>query len=84
MAYKQLAVALSVIVAASPLSATTKEPTSTTGAPTGTAQTIYCLRVEPVTGTRLDTIQCWTRDEWAALEVDLDKAWAQDGVKVIG
>ena len=54
------------------------------GAPAGTPSTRYCLRVEPVTGSRIETIQCNTREEWAQLEVDVDKEWAENGVRVIG
>jgi len=83
MAHKELVVALSMIVAASPLSATNREPIPET-APAGTEETRYCLRVEPVIGSRLETVRCWTREEWAAQEVDVDKEWAKEGVKVIG
>ena len=83
MAHKKLVVALSMIVAASPLSAATPEPAPTTGAPTASADARYCLRVEAVTGTRLETVQCWTREEWAEFEVDVDKDWAKEGVRII-
>ena len=53
-------------------------------APSGTAETKYCLRVDPETGSRIETIQCRTRDEWAALDVDVDREWAENGVRVIG
>ena len=82
MAHKELVVALSMIVAASPVSATRPEPTPT-AAPAGTAETRYCLRVEPVIGSRIETIQCWTREEWAAKEVDVDKEWPKEGVAII-
>lgn len=83
MAYKELVVALSMVVAASPLLATSREPIQKT-APAGTAETRYCLRVEAVIGSRLETVRCWTREEWAAMEIDVDKEWAKEGVKVIG
>ena len=38
-------------------------------APAGTATTRYCLRVDPITGSRIETIQCRTRDDWAALDL---------------
>jgi hypothetical protein len=93
MAFKILAVALGMIVAASPLSATTPEPTPRTLPPTEAPGTQYCLRVGPYTGTRLDSVQCWTRQEWAeqcAYEdwpwedqcVDVDKEWARNGVRI--
>ena len=43
----------------------------------------YCLRMEPVTGSRIETIRCETRDEWAQLEVDVDQEWAANGVRVL-
>ena len=54
------------------------------GAPTAAPDARYCLRVEAVTGTRLETVQCWTRDEWAEMEVDVDEEWAEEGVRIIG
>ena len=84
MARKELIVALSLIVAASPVSATQPDPIPTAVAPAGTPDTKYCLRVEPVTGSRIETVQCWTRDEWAEVDVDVDKEWAREGVEVIG
>lgn len=53
------------------------------GAPAGDPNTRYCLRVDPPTGSRMETIQCMTRDEWAQLDVDVDREWAENGVKVI-
>jgi hypothetical protein len=83
MAHKGLAVALGLIAAASPVSATAQEPESTAVAPAGTPETRYCLRVDPITGSRIETIQCRTREDWASLEVDVDQEWADNGVRVI-
>ena len=83
MARRQLIVALSLTLAASAAAAST-EPPITTPAPAGTSETRYCLRVEPEIGSRLETVECWTREEWAAQEVDVDKEWAKEGVKVVG
>ena len=58
-------------------------PIPATPAPPGTAATRYCLRVEPLIGSRIETIQCKTREEWARLEIDVDQEWAENGVKVI-
>ena len=55
----------------------------TAGAPTGTPDTRYCLRVDPPTGSRIETIQCMTREEWANLDVDVDQEWAANGVRVL-
>jgi hypothetical protein len=83
MAYKELAIALGMIVAAPPLSATQPEPTPEAMAPTAPPEARYCLRVDPITGTRIESIECRTREEWAQLEVDVDKEWADNGVKII-
>ena len=55
----------------------------TAGAPPGDPGTRYCLRVDPPTGSRIETIQCRTRDEWAELDVNVDQEWADNGVRVI-
>ena len=81
MAHKEWILALSMIAAASPLSATQPEP-APTAAPAGGPDTRYCMRVEPATGSRIETIQCWTRQEWAEQGVDVDKDWAEEGVTV--
>ena len=81
MAHKQLAVALSVFIAASPVSAGTFEPP--VPAPPGGPMTLYCMRVT-VTGNIAEPVQCWTRDEWADQGVDVDKEWAKNGVRTLG
>lgn len=83
MAYKELALALSMVVATSSVSATQPEPTRDAGAPPASADARYCLRVDPITGSKMETIRCETRDGWAQLGVDVDKEWAQNGVRVI-
>jgi hypothetical protein len=80
MALRTLFVALSMI--ASSVSAATAQTTPTT-APPGTEATKYCLRVEAVTGSRLETVECWTRQEWAEQGVDVDREWAKEGVRVL-
>jgi hypothetical protein len=82
MAWKELIVALGMIVAVSPVSAALPQPTRE-AAPTAGPDARYCLRVDPITGSRMETIQCNTRDEWAQLDVDVDKEWADNGVRVI-
>jgi hypothetical protein len=79
MTYKDLIIPLSVMVAALPLHPAAPQP----GAPPGTPQTRYCLRVDPETGSRIETIQCRTREDWADLDVDVDQEWAANGVRVI-
>ncbi len=83
MAYKGSIAFLSMIAASSAVSAAQHEGTSAGGAPAAAADARYCLRVEAVTGTRLETVQCWTRDEWAEWDVDVDEEWAEEGVRVI-
>ena len=79
MAHTQIIAALGMMVAMLPLPANP----GTTGAPAGTPNTRYCLRVDPITGTRIETIQCRTREEWAQLDVDVDQEWAANGVRII-
>ena len=81
MVHKALIVAFSMIVAASPVSAASPEPTPT-AAPPGDANSRYCLRVEPLTGSLIETVRCWTRAKWAEQGVDVDKEWAKEGVAV--
>jgi hypothetical protein len=83
MAPKHLLLALMVIVT-SPVLASRLEPAPAGGAPAGGPQTLYCMHVDPVTGSLVQTVQCWTREEWADQGVDVDKEWARNGVKVIG
>jgi hypothetical protein len=76
-----LLVALSLVATSQASMTTNSMPEST--APAGSATTRYCLRVDPLPGSRLETIQCRTREDWALLEVDVDQEWAQNGVRVI-
>ena len=80
MAHAELVVALSMVAATLPLPA--GGPTAT-AAPAGTPNTRYCLRVDPATGSHIETIQCRTREDWADLGVDVDQEWHDNGVKVI-
>jgi hypothetical protein len=84
MAHKEWIFGLCMIVATSPVSAAKPEPTPTTVGPEASPDARYCLRIEAVTGTRLEKVRCWTRQEWAEQDVDVDKEWAQEGVAVIG
>lgn len=79
MALKLMVLAFGMVVA-SPLSATTPGDRPESEAPVASADGTYCLHVENVTGSRIETIQCWTREEWAAQEVDLDAEWPKEGV----
>jgi hypothetical protein len=70
------------MIAALPLLAASREAPGTP-APAGGPDTRYCLRVDPNTGSRMETVQCRTRWEWTQLEVDVDQEWAENGVRVI-
>lgn len=83
MAHKGLIVAFGMIVAASPALATQVEPDRALGAPAAGPNALYCMRIEAVTGTRLEEVKCWTRLEWAEQGVDVDVDWAKEGVRVI-
>ena len=52
-------------------------------APSAGPNALYCLRIEAITGSRLEQVRCWTRDEWTEQGVDLDKEWPKEGVRVI-
>jgi hypothetical protein len=83
MALKGLIVALSFFAATSAAASQTTEQRPAT-APPGNAQTRYCMRIEPITGSRMETVKCWTRAEWADQDVDVDQEWPKEGVRVIG
>jgi hypothetical protein len=84
MAYTALILALTMIVAASPRPAGGEESNLTNAAPAGTPETRYCMYIEAITGSRIETVKCWTREEWAQQGVDVDKEWAKEGVRTIG
>lgn len=77
MAHKALIAAFGVIVAASPVT------TASAQAPAAPPDARYCLRVDPIIGTLVETIQCRTRDDWASLEVNVDQEWPENGVRVL-
>lgn len=78
MAHIGLLVALSMAALPLPANPGAKD------APAGSPTTRYCLRVEPITGSRIETIQCKTREDWAELGLDVDQEWGDNGVRVIG
>jgi hypothetical protein len=84
MSHKKLAVAFSLIVAASPVLAQAPERDSLAGAPAAGPEARYCLRVAADTGSLIERVRCWTREHWAEQGVDVDKEWAKEGVSVIG
>lgn len=83
MALKHFLLALSAIAAATSPLAALPAPMHEPVAPQAPANARYCLRMEPITGSRIETIRCETRDEWAQLEVDVDQEWAENGVRVL-
>ena len=82
MASTALVVALSAVFASSAAASQT-DRIEGAGAPSAPPEARYCLRVEPHTGTRIESVECWTREEWAQAEVDVDKEWSREGVRVI-
>jgi hypothetical protein len=83
MAYKKLVFVLGMIFAASPIAASQPQPAPDEGAPPAPPEARYCLRVDPLPGSKIETVLCETREQWAMMEVDLDQEWAKEGVKVI-
>ena len=84
MSHGKLAASFSLIfIAVSPVLAQPAERDDMAGAPAAGPDARYCLRVEPVLGTRMERIRCWTRERWAGLGVDVDREWAKEGVRVI-
>ncbi len=75
--------AFGVIVAASSLAATSPGPNTVGPSASDSADARYCLRIEPHTGSNIETVRCWTRAEWVDQGVDVDKEWAKEGVAVI-
>ena len=75
--------ALTLTLAMALATAAAQDAMPAASAPQAPPDALYCLRVEAATGTRLETVQCWTRDEWAENEVDVDKDWAKEGVAVL-
>ena len=82
MARTALVLAFGLLTAA-PVSATVQD-TRWAGAPEGTAETKYCMRIEAITGSRIEEVKCWTRAEWADRGVDVDVDWAKEGVRTVG
>lgn len=83
MVWQLRAIAVGLLVTSSALSATQTAPMGQ-GAPDASPGARYCLRVEPITGSQVERILCMTRSEWWEQEVDVDREWAKEGVRVIG
>ncbi|MBA3896796.1 MAG: hypothetical protein H0X36_06610 [Sphingomonadaceae bacterium] len=84
MAHKTSVLALSIIAAASTASPASAHRTEMTAAPGGNLETKYCMHIEAFTGGLVEQVRCWTRDEWAEQGVDVDRDWAENGVRAIG
>ena len=77
MAPVRLLVAFGLI--ATPLGA---QPMPPAGAPQAPPGARYCMHIEANTGTRVEKVECWTREEWWWQGVDVDLDWAKNGVAV--
>jgi hypothetical protein len=82
MAHEKLLIAVGMLVFAPPVAAAQVETGPGMAAPAGAPGTRYCMRVDPVTGSLVETVQCWTREEWAEQGVDVDREWSKEGVKI--
>jgi hypothetical protein len=82
MSKKKLAVLSGLMLATSPVLAQDPATNSTTGAPPAGPNAKYCMRIAPATGSLVEVVRCWTRDQWSDQGVDVDKAWAEEGVSV--
>lgn len=85
MSHRKLALTFGLIAVAagSPVPAQPADRDAMAGAPAAGPGARYCLRVEPLTGTLVERVRCWTREQWAEQGVDVDKEWAREGVDVI-
>ena len=79
MAYEWIA-ALSIAAAIAPGLAT--NPELSAAAPSAPPDARYCMRVAPATGSLVELVRCWTRQEWAEQGVDVDREWAKEGVAI--
>lgn len=80
MAFSKFVLALGLIAAAAPAAAGAQDRT----APAGGPDTRYCMKIDALTGSRIERVKCWTREKWASQGVDVDKDWPEEGVRIIG
>src|SRR4051812_34730012 len=85
MTHRYLIMALG-LVAASPASVAAQfaDPPLQIPAAAAADGKLYCMRLEAITGSLAERIECWTRAEWADQGVDVDKEWAKNGVRTEG
>ena len=74
---------MQLLVASGMMLAAVAVPVRGYGAPPAPPTTKYCLSMEPITGSHIVTVQCRTREEWAALEINVDEEWRENGVGLI-
>lgn len=82
MTHRNLVLALTLISSATPALAMNEERPAM--APAGGPDTRYCMRIYAGTGTLIEQVKCWTREQWAQRGVDVDKDWPKEGVRVKG
>ena len=83
MSHTKLTVALGILIAGGPALAQPYASDPRAGAPAAGPGARYCMRVEAATGSRIERVMCWTRQEWADQGVDVDQDWRMEGVSVI-
>jgi hypothetical protein len=83
MRTRAFAIVLSLAAGLAPPLAASQTRTAWESAPPGGPETRYCMRIEAITGSRIERIRCWTHAQWEAQGVDLDKDWPREGVRVI-
>jgi hypothetical protein len=81
MAIELIAV-LSLFAAIGPGPATDPRPDPAAGAPSAPPDAKYCMRIDRPTGSLIEIVRCWTRQQWAEQGVDLDKQWPKEGVAI--
>jgi hypothetical protein len=52
-------------------------------APAAPPASLYCLSMEPMTGSHMAWVQCRTRADWAYYDIDVDQEWHENGVSII-
>jgi hypothetical protein len=85
MAHKGLVLFVGLIVAVSPASVAAQfaDPPIQISPDAASDPARYCMHVEALTGSGTQTVQCWTRAEWADQGVDVDKEYPKEGVAII-
>jgi len=74
MIFKKMLVVAGLALIASPVTAA---PQAVTKSQPRAQEKTYCLQLEPITGSRISTTECRTKDDWARLGVDIDALLAK-------